>query len=80
MARTPANRRLRSVAVRTFIGAICTLISSIVQVSSPLAVCVRDTDTYCQQPLCANGVKRRARLGLSDVLQLRQYETNRPRC
>ncbi|KAL3960048.1 hypothetical protein ACCO45_005165 [Purpureocillium lilacinum] len=27
MARTPANRRLRTVAVRTFIGAICTLIS-----------------------------------------------------
>ncbi|PWI73910.1 hypothetical protein PCL_09186 [Purpureocillium lilacinum] len=76
MARTPANRRLRTVAVRTFIGAICTLISSIVQVSSPLAVCVRDTDTSCQQPLCANGVKRRARLVLFSALVI-QWVTSR---
>lgn len=29
MARTPANMRLRTVAFRTFTGAVCTLVSSI---------------------------------------------------
>lgn len=32
MARSPANHRLRSVAFRTFVGAVCTLVSSITYV------------------------------------------------